>query len=136
MNHTRLWTAAAIITLVLVISFILSVPHTRDVAEAPLLAATSSTPVVSMRDTFKKGVHTITGSLDVPNACTGAVATASVVGDASSTERVLVEISSPKDEGVCLQLPTEANFSITIEAPAGLPITATVNGITANTTNL
>jgi hypothetical protein len=136
MNHKRFWVAASIIALVVIIGFALSVPHTRDIAQSKKPEDATTMPVVSLHDSFKKGVHTITGSLQMPNACTIVNADATVSGDASSTQKILVDISMPADVGVCLQLPTQANFSVTVSAPAHLPISATVNGILASTTVL
>ena len=135
MNHKRFWVAAAILALIVIIGFALSVPHTRDtgkVAESEKAAV----PSVSLHDSFKKGVHTITGSFQAPNACSVATADATVSGDASSTQKILIDISIPADVGVCLQVPTPINFSVTISAPAHLPISATVNGSEASTTVL
>ncbi len=137
MIHTRLWVAATIIALVLVAGFALSVPHTRDIASPTTLSAEASrVPSVNLRDVFKKGVHTISGSIKVPNVCTIVTTNAHTIGDASNTERILVEISIPKDTGVCLQLPTSIKFSVTASAPASVPITAIVNGSEASTTVL
>jgi hypothetical protein len=137
MTHKRLWLSAAIIALVLSMSFALSVPHTRDIGQAAVSEdGQRGAPTVTLRDTFKKGVHTITGSIEVPNVCTTVTAEAVATGDTPDTERILVVISAPKEEGVCLQLPASADFSVTISAPASLPITATVNGVEATTTVL
>lgn len=135
MTHRRLWTAAAIIGLFVVVGFVLSVPHTRDAVVAPATPKeTVGVPSVTLHDVFKKGLHTITGSVEAPNACATATAEASVGGTASDTQSILVAITLPADTGVCLQLPTRANFSTSVDAPAGLPITATVNGSVATTT--
>jgi len=135
MNHTRLWVAATIIAIFLIIGFVLSVPHTRDIeVDQTLLPTETYAPSVSLHDVFKKGTHTISGSIEVPNACTIVSATAVLTGEVSSTERILVNISVEKDVGVCLQLPTSKGFSTTIVASGGLPISATVNGETATTT--
>ncbi|MFA6278957.1 MAG: hypothetical protein WCS97_01675 [Candidatus Paceibacterota bacterium] len=137
MSHKRLGIAAAIIALVLIIGFAFSVPHTRDVVHTPLASSeTESIPPVKLHDTFKKGVHTITGTIEAPNACTTATASATLTGDASSTQSILVAIDMPKNTDVCLQLPTTANFSVTISAPAQTPITATVNDSIATTSVL
>jgi len=134
MNQMRLWMAASIIAIVLIVSFVLSVPHTRDVADTlPLQTATTSVPLITLHDAFKKGVHTITGSVEAPNACTLVIARASVVGDATSTQNIHLAISQSSDAGVCLQLPTRMKFSVTLAAPAELPITVTVNGLSATT---
>ncbi len=125
---------AAIIAGIILIGFVLSVPHTREIPGASL--SESTTPhisSVSLHDSFKKGLHTITGSIEVPNACASVIAEASLTGEASTTSRILVAILLPEDTGVCLQVPTVMHFSTTISAPAGLPIEATVNGIAATT---
>lgn len=135
MSHMRLWASAAIIALVILISFAFSVPRVRDVVEPISLVKEKITvPVITLNDSFKKGTHTITGSLETPNACTSVSAEATLVGNASSTEGILVAISAPPDSGVCLQMPTKANFQTTISVPANLPIKVTVNGSEATTT--
>ena len=135
MKHTRLRAAATIIALIVGAGFILSVPHTHDVKEVPKVStAPQSIPVVALQDSFKKNQHTITGSIIAPNACTIVTATATVSGSASSTQSILVALSMPPDTGICLQLPTPVDFKTTVSAPAGLPLIATVNGITASTT--
>ena len=135
MNHMRLWASAAIIALVILVAFALSVPHTRNVGEkfSPP-AETTSVPPVTLHDSFKKGVHTITGSVEAPNACAAVSVSAALAGSASSTQSIVVAISLQSDSGVCLQLPTQMNFQATLPAPASLPITVTVNGSPATTT--
>ncbi|PJA00903.1 hypothetical protein COX76_00775 [Candidatus Kaiserbacteria bacterium CG_4_10_14_0_2_um_filter_50_16] len=136
MNHMRLWISATIIALVIAIGFVLSVPHTRNVIETKAPASdTGNVPIVTVRDVFKKGVHTITGSVETPNACSTASAAATLQGTASSTESILVEISLSNDTGVCLQLPTRTTFQTEISAPALLPLITTVNGSLAATTS-
>ncbi len=137
MTHTRLWVAATIIAGIILVGFILSVPHTRDISsQARLEEATTTVPDVSLRDVFKKGVHTLTGSIDAPNPCTTLSAAASLVGSASSTQSILVALSMPVDTGTCLQQVTSLTFSTTIVAPAHMPLTATVNGSPATVTAL
>jgi len=134
MSHTRLWTAAAILALALVIGFALSVPHTRDISHTPAQGAPAAAPSVTLRDSFTKGLHTIAGTIEAPNACTTVTADATTTSDASGAEGIAVSVSMPKDVGVCLQLPTAENFSVTVSAPAHAPITVTVNGAEASTT--
>lgn len=135
MSHTRLWISAAIIAFVILITFALSVPHTRDLEiKPPLSIVTTSVPTVALHDSFKKGLHTISGSLETPNACTPISASTTLVGDATSRQSILVTISTPNDSGICLQVPTRTSFQTTIQAPSNLPITATVNGFEASTT--
>ncbi len=137
MNPTRtmrLWTAAAIIIFFLVIGFILSAPSARDGVLPPSSSppVATSTPVVTLRDSFKKGTHTISGSLEAPDACMSATAEASLTG-ASSSPVIAVAIDMPPDSGICLQEPTPVTFSAALAAPADVPIEVTVNGVAATT---
>lgn len=137
MSHKRLFVVATIIACIIIASFVLSVPHTRDIpAEQSALSTVPVVPAVTLRDVYKKGVHTITGSVEAPDACTLVSAQASLIGDASSTQSILVEVSLSEDSGVCLERTTTMRFGATLAAPAGLPITATVNGAQATTTIL
>lgn len=137
MSHRRLWVSAAIIAFIIGIGFVFSVPHTRDVEEASTLSRVpEDVPHVSLRDSYRRGVHTITGSLLAPNACATATASSSLTGTASTTESILVEVSLSAAEGVCLQLPTRISFETTITAPARLPLTVLVNGSVASTSAL
>ena len=135
MSHTRLWIAATIIAFLVVVSFVFSVPHTRDVIREPAPQSATTVPLVTLHDGFKKGLHTITGSVEAPNACTIVTAQANLQGDASSTQSIQVALSMPIDANVCLQMPTRMDFSTTVTAPAQIPITATVNGSAATTTS-
>ena len=135
MRHSRLWVAAAIIAFFVLVGFVLSVPHTRDVGKFQVNeSVATSAPSVTLHDSFRKGLHTITGSVETPNACATVTAQASLSGEASSTNGILVELAISDDTGVCLQVPTRVNFTTTINASADLPITATVNGGAATTT--
>ncbi len=141
MSRMRLWISAAIIAFIVLIIFALSVPHTRDVGtKKALLTETEKVPPVSLRDSFKKGVHTISGYVEAPNACALANASAILINDVSNNESlpaqagILVAISMSSDSGICLQVPSRAGFQTTVSAPAGLPISATVNGAPASTT--
>lgn len=137
MSHKRLFIVATIIAGIILVGFVLSVPHTRDVPVELLSEnVTPSVPSVTIRDSFKKGVHTITGSIEVPDACTTVSAQAMRAGDASSTESILVDIAMSEDSGICLERATVVRFETTIAAPAQLPIAATVNGAPATTTVL
>jgi len=133
--HTRFWIASAIIALAIILGFVLSVPHTRDLPqEVAPEAAAPEVPSVTLRDAYKKGLHTITGSLMAPNACASATATAQIEGNASSTERIVINITLSTDTNLCLQLPTRVSFSASIAAPPRLPLSSTVNGRAASTT--
>jgi hypothetical protein len=136
MSRRHLWVSAAIIAVIVFIAFALSVPHTRDVLMREQAAATSSVPVVAVHDAYKKGMHTISGSILVPDACIPASASVTLSGDASSTQSILIAVTTEDDGGICLQVPTSDTFQMTLAAPANLPIQATVNGVSASTTSL
>lgn len=138
LHPTHLRVAAVLIACVIIAGFLVSAVRMRD-ARSPKPAeeaATTTVPSVALRDSFKKGVHTITGMIEVPDACTTPSVDVTLAGDASSTESILVSISLPEDAGVCLEIATQARFSATLAAPAGLPISVTVNGAGATVTPL
>ncbi|MBU6490576.1 hypothetical protein KGQ25_00210 [Patescibacteria group bacterium] len=137
MKHVPLRFAATIIALIIVAAFVLSVPHTQDETKTPKRNDTpQSIPKVTLRDAFKKNLHTITGSIEAPNACAVVNASATVAGTASSTGSILIAVSLSTDTGVCLQLPTNISFEAAVTAPANFPLEATVNGVAASTTVL
>lgn len=137
MNHKRLWIVAALIACLILASFLVSFLRakeaTRPSTAVPALTGTT-TPAVSFKDTYRRGTHTLSGTVTAPDACVTPEVNATLQGDASSTQSILLSISLPEDTGVCLQIPTEVPFSTTLNAPSGLPITVAVNGVIATTT--
>jgi hypothetical protein len=130
--NVRLSVVAVILALVIVVGFVLSVPHVRDVREAVTPADASTTPLVTIKDAYKKGTHTLSGSVLAPDACATLEASASF---ASSTgAQIILDISMPPSQGMCLEVPTALPFSVTVGAPADTPITVRVNGAVATTT--
>lgn len=107
-------------------------------ADEPLPETEVGTPGAVIEDihylaSFKNGVYTIKGTAVVPNACT--ILTAVGAEDSSSTTpRIRVELSAARDEGVCLQLPTPAPFSLSVTAGKNLPIDIYTNGVLATST--
>ena len=136
MIRSRFATAALILALLLAIGFVLSVPHTRDVpGQKAVGTREAAAPLqVTLRDSFKKGMHTLSGSVMAPNACSSVAAAVSLMGEASSSQAIAIALTIPEEVGVCLELPTPLAFSTTLVAPANLPITVTVNGGEASTT--
>jgi len=133
MTHMRLWAAASILALIILVGFVLSVPRARDGVRPPETSATQTVTVtlVALRDTYKKGVHTITGYVLAPDACSEVAATATAVeGD------ITIAVTLAPADGVCLEAPTRLNFSTTVTAPAGATLKATINGAVASTTDL
>lgn len=134
MNRKRFWAAAAIISVLILVGFIFSVPHTRDLQVKQAALPIPPVPVVTLHDTYKKGTHTITGTVSVPNACTPIKAQANPIGTASSTTSIQMVITYSADAGLCLQVQTPVHFETTVVAPSNIPITANVNGQVASTT--
>jgi hypothetical protein len=136
MRHIRLRITATIIGCIILAVFLLSAPHTREIVnKESSISIASTTPVVPLSDSYKKGVHTITGLITAPTVCTTLSVDASLI-DRDSTPSILLTLSLPKDVGICLQRETSLRFSKTITAPANLPIITTVNGVVASTTAL
>ncbi len=135
-SRMRFWIAAAIIAAIIVGGFAISVPHTQDVPHelAPALVPAQAAPTVTLRDSYKKGVHTITGAVTAPNPCTTLSANTALEGEASTTRRIVVAIALLSDAGICLERPTKLEYAATVEAPADLPIVVTVDGAEATTT--
>lgn len=133
---SRLSTAATIIALVVIILFVLSVPHAREVPRAlKQNAVPAEAPTVTLRDNYKKGVHTLSGEVTAPDACTRVTAMASIVGDAANPRGIMLALTMPASSGVCLTIRTQSAFSAAISAPASLPISVTLNGVSASTTS-
>jgi len=113
----------------------LSVPRAREVAENGSETMGALVPPVELRDSFKKGVHTISGSVMAPDACTTVSADASV-DETKGSPHILVTLSLPPDNELCLVVPTKQSFSVSATAPQGVPIEVRINGMPATTTNL
>ena len=127
MMYSRSRLAIGVLIGILAFSFFFSVPRTRDVIEQSLPVVAPEAPSVSVQDTFKKGSHTITGSVEAPNACATIHAEALYENAETPDARIHIVITMTPYEGTCLQLPTRMRFSVTVSAPAKLPIIATVN---------
>jgi len=132
--NMRLSTVAVIIALAVFGGFALSVPRAREIKDiSPTQTLATTTPTLTLRDVYKKGVHTISGSVTAPDACTTVSAVAAF---ASSTgPNILINLTMPPDTGRCLEMPTKIPFSVTVAAPSQVPIEVHVNGVHADTTN-
>ena len=135
MSHRRLFTLAAVFAALIIAGFALSVPHVREVPSNPAQETQSAgVPVVTLHDSYKKGVHSFSGTVTAPDACASVSAEATATGDASSTESVQISLTIPPDTGTCLMLATKIPFAVQVEAPANAPVTVSVNGVLASTT--
>ncbi len=133
----RVWSAAAVIAFVLVLAFVLTAPHARDLGGRAASALPAPIPTVAVHDVYKKGTHTLTVQVPLPDACTSVTGQTSVVPAAasSSTDTIQIALDMPADSGICLQLPQTTTLSLTAAAGAHANIVATINGTNASTTS-
>ncbi len=130
MNQRHLWGATAIIASVIVVGFFLSAPHTaREMIQKQ--TELPSVPQVAVRDVYRKGKHTLTGTVTVPTACTSVSATSS-----ATTNQINIVVTTEDPQGVCLDLPRDVSFTSILVAPADLPIVVQIDGKAASTTPL
>jgi hypothetical protein len=118
---------------VLIVTF--PTPHdTAPVAPKPVTVETlAKKPVVPVRDIYKKGTHTITGSLDLPNPCSTVSVESMLEGE--PPERILILLTVLTDEGICVQEKTATPFETSLTAPEGVPLRVLVNGSEASVTS-
>jgi hypothetical protein len=128
----RIWIGVGIFLGVLIIGFAFFVfritegPVTPSAPEAPI---TGISEVQVLSDTYKKGVHTIKGTATVPTACTTLNATSSAADYAStSAQGIRINLSAETDDGICLDIPTQAYFSITQTAEQNATVSVYANG--------
>lgn len=134
-RRPQFWVALLCVGIVLLAAYSISVERAREVAVPAPKVAAEAPPVAldSYADSYRRGTHTVSGSVAVPTPCY--VVTAAATTDASSTpERIRVDISAPPDTGSCLMLPDTKPFSVTATAPADADISLYVNGALATTT--
>lgn len=95
---------------------------------------TDAAPVSGLQftDTVKKGVHTIRGSAVAPTACT--MLSAAVAAPAGTSTAIRVDLTVPRDEGICLTIPTTLSFSVSVGAPDTSPVQIYINNVLATTT--
>ncbi len=137
MNQTRFWLAAAIIAVVIIIGFIFSVPpHTKDIPQATSSKEATTTQQVALHDVYKKGTHTFSGNIIVPNACTNVTAEATTTGKVASTTQVTLSLTAPINSEICLQIAQKVKFSTTLIAPRAVSVRVFINNTEASTTRL
>ena len=126
----RVWTAAGVIALVLIVGFVLSVPHLRDAQLKQAARESAALPIVYVHNAYKKGVHTLTVKVAAPNACTIISGSASVAPATSSStpDAIQIALDMPPDSGVCLQVPATTTLSFSASADSGATIAASING--------
>lgn len=131
MSTRRLRILALIILGALIAGFVILVP--RGKVQSPTADAASTTsgiPEVTLVDSFKKGTHTISGSIVVYNACVAVATEALVIEDGANPSGIQISITRAPSEGICLELPTRIPFEKKVKAPRGLALTALVDGKT------
>jgi hypothetical protein len=113
--------------------FALFIPHANKGGEqSPHLEQSTMLPSVSLSDSYKKGIHTISGTVEAPTPCITLTADTSVASGTPDT--ISVMITMPADTGICLQVITDLPFNVTVAAGMDARIVALVNGVVASTT--
>jgi hypothetical protein len=120
-------------SIILVAGFVFSIPHANkdnEIGPSVETKSLSILPTIFIHDTYKKGIHSITGSLAIPTPCMKATTEALVLPhEGSTTPQIIhIEISIPEDAGPCLQLAATSTFSASLSADANVVIEASVNG--------
>lgn len=127
--YSRARLAAGVGIGILLFTLFFSVPRTSDsIDDAVSTQVSPEAPKVTVQDVYKKGVHTLTGSLEADNACASVSSEAFHERGDERESHIRVAITLVHHEGTCLQLPTRMRFTTSLTAPAKLPIVATVNG--------
>ena len=121
--------AFGLIAAALLASVIYFLPKTQEVARD---RQEEGAPVpVSYTASFDEGTHTVTGTVSLKNRCQPF--DASAVLDESVTPAVVrVELLAGEDEGVCLEIPEERSFSVSVDGPEAAAVQVFVNGIPAS----
>ncbi len=88
----------------------------------------TTTPAVTLKDSFKKGIHTITGTVTVPTPCTEIDANAAV-DSAQNPPVIQVNITTTASEGICLLRAENEAFTLKVTAPESATVVTSVDGI-------
>lgn len=120
---------AGAVALVIVIGFAFVYLRSGSDPERSLEETALALPV-SFEQEYEDGIHTISGSVMLANRCQTMEASAEALPDGT----IRVDIIAPPDEGLCLQVPTEREFSLDVEATEGASVSIYVNGELSTTT--
>jgi hypothetical protein len=119
-----------VVVLCAVLFFAIRITEGPSQAVRKTATASSSVTLLSVKDSYSKGTHTVSGSVLVPTVCTPLTATSSV-----SETAIRVDVNSTEDTKVCLQLPATTTFKISADADIDTPVQIYVNGTLATTTS-
>ncbi len=131
MTTRRVAGATIIILLVLILGFTLSVPRIQDVAEESETLRTEESvtvPTLTLERSYRRGTHTLTGTLLVDTYCTMVTTEAVVTPEDVSPSVITLKLATEEVAGVCLMLAEERSFSVSIEAPEDSMVEVFVNG--------
>ena len=128
-HHVQLAVAAFIVVLVIV--YLLFAFHTQDGAMPKATGQTvPQVALTQIKSLYAKGSYRVSGAVSVPTPC---YTLSSQVSTATSSIRI--DLSSPVDTGVCLQVPTAETFSVSAVGSKGASIQVYLNGKLATTTS-
>lgn len=130
MTTRRVTGSALIILLVLFLGFTLSVPRTKDIVEEGDALQTQEShpqPTLSLERSYRRGTHTLTGTLLVDTRCTKLTTEVEVTPEGIVPPTITLRLATEDTAGVCLMLSEERAFSITADAPEDATVLVFVN---------
>lgn len=84
-------------------------------------------PAVTLEQTYDEGVHTLSGSIPLADRCQTIAVTALLQSESS----IRLDIVRSVDEGLCLELPIDAEFEVEVEAVEEATVQIFVDGTRA-----
>ncbi len=94
---------------------------------------TSPIKIVSLKDSYRRGKHTIKGSVSIPTVCY-TVDFKSLLVPSTTPQVIRVDLLIPKDSGRCLELSSTGSFKIIKKAPKNSIIKVYINNTFATST--
>ncbi len=98
--------------------------------EAPIVAPIR---IISLSDSYRRGKHTIRGSVSIPTTCY-TVDSKSLLVPSTTPQVIRVDLFIPKDNGRCLDLPSTDSFKIIEKASKNSIIKVYINNTFATST--
>ncbi|VAW32632.1 hypothetical protein MNBD_CPR01-290 [hydrothermal vent metagenome] len=124
--------------IVFVVWSIYSSPHISNSTRKGHKEATTTPAIsvlVSLKDIYHRGIHTITGAVVTPTPCYTVDAETKMVP--STTPPVIrLDLSIPPDTGRCLQLSATTTFSVKQKAKKDARLSTYINGVQVATSTI
>ncbi len=109
----------------------------NDVRPVSIVATTTS-PIITLKllkDSYRRGIHTISGAVVVPNPCYVVNARTSLIPSTTPTV-IRLDLSVPEYTGRCLELTATTTFITKQKAEKRATITTYLNGVLTATSTI